>query len=937
MAFLVKGIPLILQKIFAPLLGVVLAAWFIVLLVSVISGKRHSCRFSPTASGRDALPRVRSDRSVASPRRWPVWAGLAVLAVVCTTLCGKNTNGVQNVGGGHLFQFNPPLVQIVTPQDVSNGWRVAEETAAESFAPPTANAVTNEPWRRRGAHDDAFRIPIDGGWSYPYATGVTVLARGELRTNIRTHDFPRAFTQDISLLPLVNWSMLPEGRGESLFWHAATPSNTLLATWLNGALGRDATNPVSFQAELFPDGGFTYRYEDRTVRHARVWPFDWDNDGLENSVDPDPLTPGPDAHGTNAEWYNTVCSNVFSSVEGGGTGITGILPVDDVSALPWREGVNSNAYYFVDVVTESGPAPIYFTGDRDSRLGNPVVVANAFETNRVPLLIGIDYAITSPVPFAVSFPIDYMYPESLTNTPCTATVRWPLEFSVEPDGYGGFYTSVIPYDPGGVFQWGNGGTGGMRSGGMRSGDSGSSCEYSTYGNWLGFSCLGPDCGCHGCSVDGTYTMECSTFNLPTLFCGCSYEDPDDPPGDPPEEPFPNTPSVSITFSKPAIIFEDRYEASPDNWVEKRSTTNTLTVTASGGASGATLILSSANLECLQRIGGGSVSLPSEIVLGPYLSYKATFRCVGAGNGGSPSVGGIISGLDGTDSSYAQISVVRVDIQPQKEAPTNPCPRRHEFGIGEVVFVYQYPTAPMITVSASDANIGSASLHRIEWGVSNDVEHELTFSLNGVEYDPFVTVKKPTGIEGYDVQAETYGLSIGKAGGLKLVQRYRVLPLTVSFSRLQVEEVPCYEEIPPTGYFSYTPTNIFYRSHTEQAGAGNWNDVEEGNYFGLSHEVRDYAGIKGELPRMMPNGTMTTNTAYGWLGGNLTWKIPFGWKHIDAPSSAEAAGSFAEDTRQSMSITPTGDFSVQKLRHEAIRRIDGTITVDGNPDDGVLDN
>ena len=148
---------------------------------------------------------------------------------------------------------------------------------------------------------------------------------------------------------------------------------------------------------------------------------------------------------------------------------------------------------------------------------------------------------------------------------------------------------------------------------------------------------GSDCGCHGCSVDGTYTMECSTFNLPTLFCGCSYDDTDDPPDDPPDEPFSETPSVSITFSQPALIFEDRYEASPDNWVEKRSTTNVLTVTASGGASGATLILTAQNLACLRRIGGGSVSLPAELVLGPYMSYKATFRCEGAENGGTPSM------------------------------------------------------------------------------------------------------------------------------------------------------------------------------------------------------------------------------------------------------------------------------------------------------------
>ena len=384
--------------------------------------------------------------------------------------------------------------------------------------------------------------------------------------------------------------------------------------------------------------------------------------------------------------------------------------------MSWREGVNSNAYYFVDVVTERGPAPIYFRGDRESRLGNPVVVANAFETNRVPLLIGIDYAITSPVPFAVSYPMEYMYPELETNELCHAHIRWPLGFSVTLDGYGGYYVTAIPYDPGGTFQWGNGGAGGMRSGGVRSGDSGSSsCEYSFYGNWLGFMCSGSDCGCHGCSVDGTYTMECSTFNLPTLFCGCSYDDPDDPPDDPPDEPFPVTPSVSIAFSAPAVIFEDRYEASPNNWVEKRSTTNTLTVSASGGASGATLILSTADLECLQRIGGGSMSLPAEIVLGPYISYTATFRCEGAGNGGTPSVSGIISGLDGTDSSSAQTSVVRVEIQRQRSAPDNDRLNRHEYGIGERMYIYQYPSFPRISVLATDATVNSPSLHIIDWG------------------------------------------------------------------------------------------------------------------------------------------------------------------------------------------------------------------------------
>jgi hypothetical protein len=712
-------------------------------------------------------------------------------------------------------------------------------------------------------------------------------------------------------------------------------------TWENFFLNADTNTPVSAQIELFPNGDFTTRSNNVEQIYRRVAYFDWDGDGLENSVDPDPLVAGPDAHGTNGEWYNKVCSNVFSAVatscDPPGSGAGGTQLVASVE-LSWRTGVNSNAYYFVDVVVTNGPAPIYFIGDRESRLGNPVVVARAFETNRVPLLIGIDYAITSPVPFTVSYPMEYMYPELETNELCHAHIRWPLGFSVALDGYGGYYVTAIPYDPGGTFQWGNGGAGGIRSGGVRSGDSGSSsCEYSFYGNWLGFMCSGSDCGCHGCSVDGKYTMECSTFNLPTLFCGCSYDDPDDPPDDPPDEPFPVTPSVSIAFSAPAVIFEDRYEASPNNWVEKRSTTNTLTVSASGGASGATLILSLADLECLQRVGGGSVSLPAEIVLGPYMSYTATFRCLGAGNGGTPLASGIISGLDGTDSSSAQTSVVRVEIEREHDAPQNACLNRHEYGIGEFMRVCQYPFSPSVIVSANDAKVLSASLHRVEWGVSN-VEHTLSLSLNGVTYVPLVAIKRPTGIEGYDAQAVTNGLPPGIAGGLELVQRYRLLPLNVDFSALEIEEVPCNDAIPPTGYFVHTPTNVFPRTHSEAAGAGVWNVVVDGNFIEGrgGKRMRDHAGYLDQLPRMMPDGTTTNNPAYGWLGGSLLWKVPFGWK-LKGTSSKTPSGVFAEDTLQIQSITETGDYSVEKLGHTATRQITGPITLDENPDDGILDN
>lgn len=70
---------------------------------------------------------------------------------------------------------------------------------------------------------------------------------------------------------------------------------------------------------------------------------------------------------------------------------------------------------------------------------------------------------------------------------------------------------------------------------------------------------------------------------------------------------------------------------------------------------------------------------------------------------------------------------------------------------------------------------------------------------------------------------------------------------------------------------------------------------------------------------------------------MTWKVPFGWKHWTASDSAGPVDMFAEETRQVMSITAEGEFRVEKLLHTASRMTNGTITVDGHVDDGILDN
>ena len=878
-------VPQIVLWVFAPLLVFCLAGWVLLQLPSFKSQKWSKLGKS-------------------------VCAGLVALAVACTALSDKNTNGVNGVGGLYLMQFNPPVVQSVTPEDISNGWRVAEVSDAGTFAPPPADAVTNERWRLRGAHDDAFRIPANG-WSYPFASGVMVLSRGEIRRNIRSCDFPRAFEQDLSQLPVSRNPLLPEGRRESVFWYGATPSNTLLITWWDFALGRCATNPVRFQSELFLNGGFDYRYEDRTVRHIRVWPFDWDDDGLENSVDPDPLVAGPDAHGTNAEWFNTVCSNVLEAA----AATSSAIPPE----LTWREGVNTNAYYFVDVVAEDGPAPIYFTGDHESRLGNPVVVARAFETNHVPLLIGIDYAVTSPVPFSVSVP-DEGFVTITTNDVSNYKVRWPLNFVfTESVGTSNrvYTVTVEPYDPGGVLTW--------EGGGIRSGmSSGCGCGcLSCGGQSVLFSCSAT-CTCNGaCQAVGGYAFEDTLFAVTGGVCRCGFDDP--PPDSPPSSHEPNDPpSLTITFSKPAVIFEDAYEDKPGVTVPRRSTRVRLTIDAYGGPAGANLWLTGVNLGKLVAVNGGA-PFPYSQMLAPGESYYATGMYDGVLESGVANdikiSGSLVPNEQGENiQTNAQLTVIRILLTPEVNPPSEATSGRHTYGVCEFVRLFQFPSIPAVVWNPAGG--GSNAVSRTGYSCYrfplNACENPLRAEVDEVFYVPRLSCIEPSGIIAREVELCTYGLPAGKAGGVGLLLAFYVTPFTVSFSEIAVEEVPC-DDGSVNGYFRHVmPTNAW--SHTRLAGAGIWDDVDLDNRVSGRDRIRDEAGIYEELPPITPDGTITNDYSYGWMDGLMIWQIPFGWHVRGTSGETDPFGNIA-GTTQEFYIDQWGHAAVRKFNNQATRRID----------------
>ena len=198
---------------------------------------------------------------------------------------------------GGIKPTNPPLrstltdtlpVPTLTPNQCLAGFALvaAETNATFSLDAPT-NAVVHTNWLLRGASRDAFAIGStdERPWSFLLGTNrlhrVWVSAGGTVSFSIpfdsATGPLPDVLAPDhlapfhamLGIVPEANWPLLQTGNGKpetcnggecrSLFWHDTTEAGSLRLTWNNALLDRDAAAPVSFQAELFPSGDFTYR------------------------------------------------------------------------------------------------------------------------------------------------------------------------------------------------------------------------------------------------------------------------------------------------------------------------------------------------------------------------------------------------------------------------------------------------------------------------------------------------------------------------------------------------------------------------------------------------------------------------------------------------------------------------------------------------------
>ena len=438
---------------------------------------------------------------------------------------------------------------------------------------------------------------------------------------------------------------------------------------------------------------------------------------------------------------------------------------------------------------------------------------------------------------------------------------------------------------------------------MRSGaSSGCGCGcLSCMGFSIGFNCSSI-CTCHGeCKAVGRYAFETALFAVAGGECRCGFDDP--PPDSPPSPHEPNDPpSLTITFSKPAVIFEDSFLEKPGVTMPRRSTRVRLTIDAYGGSGGGTFSVTGVKMSKLFAI-GGNVVLPYGDELPPGGSYHAT---------------GVYEGAEGSDelndvevqgslvpnyypyiacTSTGTLTAVKVALTAEFTARDNPCQTRHTYGVGEKVDFTVTPSLTAINLRAVKSDItdrttpydifsgivpsavpeagtylqvydADASAQRVYICPATGTSPNITIAFNGVEYRPAMTVVEPSEVVS-PTASGSWDIGFGHVGFGSLEVENFIAPFHVSFQGVRVAEIPCDDAIPPTGYFA-TDNYTGPLTHNADAGAQFQIRVQANNRW-----RQDSAGSN----RVIDN----------WSEGTLVWKIPIGWLRLQSEGENDITG------------------------------------------------
>ena len=318
---------------------------------------------------------------------------LAVMTSVTTVEAQKPNNAQRGVRPRRPAAAAPAApAQAVTAEEIAQGCRLVSVTnmPGGSFEMPT-NAVLIGNIHLHGARSDFGSHVVDldaidggpAGWTFPCGPGGLETSVFWWFMDGRLQDAPRnpSFTAGAALGDTLAM------QGESRLW-ALADGDTRVVTWERFFAGGDTNAPVNAQIVLHESGDFTVRSNDVLSVYRRVYPNDWDGDGLDNTIDAAPTVYDGDCSGTGPAWLNANCGAVLSAS----------LDDDNSLRIDWSTNANENAYYRLSFTALHDRTRVTIVCDGPSNLGDLVVIADEGQACEVPLLIGPCYRVTANRP-----------------------------------------------------------------------------------------------------------------------------------------------------------------------------------------------------------------------------------------------------------------------------------------------------------------------------------------------------------------------------------------------------------------------------------------------------------------------------------------------------------------------------------------------------------
>ena len=744
---------------------------------------------------------------------------------------------------------------------------------AHSFEMPSGAVVVGN-WHRRGAFRDWLRLDM-GGFAFPLGTNectsFSVFVDGRIRPR------PRDREREICAVGTPMLAM----QGASRLWFCAENDGSRTLTWENFFLDADTNAPVSAQIRLWPDGSFATRSNAVECAYARVHPADLDGDGIPNARDSAPLSWDGDFHGPRDE-----------------------TPPD----------ARLSAYCTVDiVVTTPFVAEVLFEGDGESNLPDPHFMARGGVTNTATILVGKTYEVGSDAPIRCVGVSDAAT-VVVTNCEHSLTICRPVTVTcgeasaVRGSAGAAFTVDVDPPGLGGEIRWG----------------SGTCCEV--VGGEAGFSyACGGSCGCGGCRAPGLYVYEGYGLAFLAPPCPCEPEGHGHG-GEEQEQPA----SVAVSFSEDAYFYEDAYTNSPGDVALRRVSTNAvLTCSAYGGPNGGVLRLDTANLSRLARVGGDALpSGPVDVAPFSSVSWRAEYEPVAHSERENDiaATATFCENVSGeTLASTAKTTVVKLTLEPWEAKPG--FENRHVVGVCEKIFCKAEPDIGQWGEIGGGEFLGTRGSVDYKCPLTSDGS-VLYCSVDASRHYFNLTIVEPSAMVARLPVARDFGIPENHAGGAGMNLQVYVLPDTVAFSGIAMEEIPSSSGT-HQGYFSNLYfTNVWY--HTVAMGAGRWTNIKPDNYW-----ETDRAWMGDELPHEMPSGHMTYDMSDGsWSDGSLVWDITWGWAERDSTLGDIPVSSIPTKYNQSFAIDREGTLAVSKFQNAVSRGTNNVIRLNGDVVQGI---